>query len=89
MPAMAPNEALFASTAGDAEATSSSTAVSIQNPESRLQDEENEKQPPPADPIPNGGFHAWLQVFGAFLLFFNSWYADCSLSWVYKLTQRR
>lgn len=27
-------------------------------------------QPPPP---PNGGFNAWLQVFGAFFLFFNSW----------------
>ena len=24
--------------------------------------------------IPNGGFKAWLQVVGAFFLFFNSWY---------------
>jgi hypothetical protein len=23
--------------------------------------------------IPNGGFIAWLQVLGSFLLFFNSW----------------
>jgi hypothetical protein len=26
------------------------------------------------DSIPNGGFQAWLQVLGAFFLFFNSWY---------------
>jgi hypothetical protein len=25
-------------------------------------------------PIPNGGLAAWLQVLGAHLLFFNSWY---------------
>lgn len=25
------------------------------------------------DEIPDGGFRAYLQVFGAFLLFFNSW----------------
>ena len=24
-------------------------------------------------PPPNGGFQAWLQVFGSFFLFFNSW----------------
>jgi len=24
--------------------------------------------------IPNGGLRAWLQVLGAFFLFFNSWY---------------
>ncbi|KAM3519313.1 hypothetical protein NHJ13051_007604 [Beauveria bassiana] len=32
--------------------------------------------PPPTpttEPIPNGGWKAWLQVFGAHLLFFNSW----------------
>ncbi|CRG86526.1 Monocarboxylate transporter 13 [Talaromyces islandicus] len=70
MSTLAPNETLFASNTPDAEATSSSTAVS----EPRIQDDEKEKQqPPPADQIPNGGFHAWLQVFGAFLLFFNSW----------------
>jgi hypothetical protein len=84
---MAPNETILASnTTGDPEATSSSTAVSVQTPDFRVQNEEKEKQPSPADPIPNGGFKAWLQVFGAFLLFFNSWYADCSLSRMYKLT---
>jgi hypothetical protein len=31
-------------------------------------------QPAPSSPIPNGGFKAWLQVLGAHLLFFNSWY---------------
>ncbi|KAI9830722.1 MAG: hypothetical protein M1819_005386 [Sarea resinae] len=30
-------------------------------------------KPPPAAPIPNGGFVAWLQVLGAFFLFFNPW----------------
>ncbi|KAL8953394.1 MAG: hypothetical protein Q9222_000771 [Ikaeria aurantiellina] len=31
--------------------------------------------PTPAEggDIPNGGFHAWMQVFGASLLVFNSW----------------
>ncbi|KAL8709928.1 MAG: hypothetical protein Q9220_005378 [cf. Caloplaca sp. 1 TL-2023] len=28
---------------------------------------------PAGDDIPNGGFHAWMQVFGASLLVFNSW----------------
>jgi hypothetical protein len=27
----------------------------------------------PIAPPPDGGFAAWLQVLGAFLLFFNSW----------------
>jgi hypothetical protein len=30
--------------------------------------------PVPVAPIPNGGFNAWLQVFGAHLLMFNTWY---------------
>ena len=39
---------------------------------------ETEKQTPskPADtppPPPDGGLTAWLQVVGAFFLFFNSW----------------
>lgn len=39
---------------------------------------ETEKQPPakPVDappPPPDGGLSAWLQVVGAFFLFFNSW----------------
>jgi hypothetical protein len=29
--------------------------------------------PPAQSPIPNGGLTAWLQVLGAFFLFFNSW----------------
>lgn len=28
---------------------------------------------PDADDIPNGGLRAWLQVVGAFAVFFNSW----------------
>jgi hypothetical protein len=27
----------------------------------------------PTSNIPNGGFNAWLQVAGSFMLFFNSW----------------
>jgi hypothetical protein len=27
----------------------------------------------PTSSIPNGGFNAWLQVAGSFMLFFNSW----------------
>lgn len=30
----------------------------------------------PVGPPPDGGFAAWLQVLGAFLLFFNSWYVN-------------
>jgi len=26
-----------------------------------------------ADPVPDGGLTAWLQVVGCFILFFNSW----------------
>jgi len=29
--------------------------------------------PSPSSDIPDGGFHAYLQVLGAHLLFFNSW----------------
>jgi hypothetical protein len=28
------------------------------------------------DPPPNGGLKAWVQVLGAFMLFFNSWYIE-------------
>ncbi|KXJ88270.1 major facilitator superfamily domain-containing protein, partial [Microdochium bolleyi] len=27
----------------------------------------------PADPVPDGGFQAWITVAGCFILFFNSW----------------
>lgn len=33
----------------------------------------------PQSQIPNGGLQAWLQVLGAHLLFFNSWYLHLSL----------
>lgn len=32
-----------------------------------------EKKPTGAGPVPNGGLKAWLQVLGAFMLFFNTW----------------
>jgi hypothetical protein len=37
--------------------------------------ENGESAPTKAPPssIPNGGFNAWLQVAGSFMLFFNSW----------------
>jgi hypothetical protein len=38
----------------------------------------------PKDPnhdIPNGGFKAWLQVLGSFLLFFNSWFVFPYITW--------
>ncbi|EJP65781.1 MFS monocarboxylate transporter [Beauveria bassiana ARSEF 2860] len=57
-----------------------------QNPESAYTSEQGSAvkgeldslaaNPPPTpttEPIPNGGWKAWLQVFGAHLLFFNSW----------------
>ena len=31
------------------------------------------KGPTPSSVIPDGGFTAWYQVFGSFLLFFNCW----------------
>ena len=37
-----------------------------------IDDPGKESKPSPA-PIPNGGLVAWLQVVGAFFLFFNSW----------------
>jgi hypothetical protein len=39
-------------------------------PENTLEATVTEK---PIGPPPDGGFAAWLQVLGAFLLFFNSW----------------
>lgn len=30
---------------------------------------------PPANPIPNGGLKAWLQVVGSFMAFLNTWYS--------------
>ena len=35
--------------------------------------------------IPNGGLTAWLQVLGAFFLFFNSWYVARVLGYVYLM----
>jgi hypothetical protein len=29
--------------------------------------------PPSVDPPPNGGFKAWLQVLGSWMLIFNTW----------------
>ena len=37
--------------------------------------EEQKPTPPQSNdpgPVPNGGFQAWLQVVGAFMLFFNT-----------------
>jgi hypothetical protein len=31
-------------------------------------------------PIPNGGLQAWLQVLGAWILFFNTWLAYIVIS---------
>jgi hypothetical protein len=31
------------------------------------------KAPPSPGPVPNGGLQAWLQVLGAWILFFNTW----------------
>lgn len=39
-------------------------------PENTIEAQITEK---PIGPPPDGGFAAWLQVLGAFLLFFNSW----------------
>ena len=46
-------------------------------PQGTLPDE-SEKTPTnaPSTDIPNGGWNAWMQVFGASLLVFNSWYAE-------------
>lgn len=43
--------------------------------ESITQEPRHEKPLPtlPSDELPNGGFHAWLQVAGAFFLSFNCW----------------
>jgi hypothetical protein len=51
----------------------------LQKPESEEPEPEESVPVEAADrseaslPPPNGGWKAWLQVFGAHLLFFNSW----------------
>jgi len=32
---------------------------------------------PPGGPVPNGGTKAWMQVFGSWMLFFNTWGTPC------------
>ncbi|KAJ5680021.1 hypothetical protein N7536_011160 [Penicillium majusculum] len=47
--------------------------VSIAGPEAYEAQERAPEQPITPSPPPNGGVVAWLQVAGAFFLFFNSW----------------
>ena len=41
--------------------------------EKQRKDDVVQPQPSSANEVPNGGLKAWLQVFGAHLMFFNSW----------------
>ena len=49
-----------------------------QTPTNGEKDEEAQQQQPPPPPptgsdMPDGGLQAWLQIFGAFCLYMNSW----------------
>jgi hypothetical protein len=58
-------------------------AVAVSSGEEQAKDVEAAPQPKKGadvndlSSVPNGGMMAWLQVVGAFSLFFNSWYAYC------------
>jgi len=48
----------------------------LREPESLSRDKSEERQATPAsapDTVPNGGLVAWVQVAGAFCIFFNTW----------------
>lgn len=47
--------------------------VPVAGPEAHEAQELTPEQPITPSPPPNGGVVAWLQVAGAFFLFFNSW----------------
>lgn len=51
----------------------SPSLVPITGPEAYEAQERALEQPITPPPPPNGGVVAWLQVAGAFFLFFNSW----------------
>lgn len=44
------------------------------NSQSSSPEPKSEESQPPPNPIPNGGFIAWLQVVGSFMAFLNTWY---------------
>lgn len=52
---------------------SDSASSGVSKPISRALEEKVLPTPVVVNQPPNGGFKAWMQVFGAFLLFFNSW----------------
>lgn len=51
--------------------TQKEVAISNENIEGKSLPESNIISP--HSEIPNGGWLAWLQVFGSFFIFFNSW----------------
>jgi hypothetical protein len=51
--------------------TSTQESLSL-DPESQEADTHNEEEPA-LPPPPDGGLHAWLKVFGGFLIYINIW----------------
>lgn len=56
---------------------SNDSSATISDNEKSTVDTAAAQQPPPPPP-PNGGLTAWIQVLGAHLLFFNSWWVNLS-----------
>lgn len=60
----------------DAENHTSSTTqnmVEKDTPKDVVETDSSASETKPARTIPNGGLQAWLQVVGAFFLYFNTW----------------
>lgn len=54
-------------------------AVEKQTPKDITESSSSAPEVKPARTIPNGGLTAWLQVVGAFFLYFNTW-GECALT---------
>lgn len=50
-----------------------SPPVTVANSDGSEVENQTPKEPTTPPPPPNGGLTAWLQVAGAFFLFFNCW----------------
>lgn len=74
---------MSASTERDAESQTSPAstfdAVEKQTPKDITESSSSTPEVKPARTIPNGGLTAWLQVVGAFFLYFNTW-GECALT---------
>lgn len=65
-----------ASAEQDAERQASPTATDAgekETPKDIIETASSTPEVKPARTIPNGGLQAWLQVVGAFFLYFNTW----------------